>query len=259
MRVRVHLLCVARGHAHVCTPMHARGSCGAIDEPIFRGFVAARAVLFDGPMPPLWSTRRGFVRAMVASAVVCAVMGIGPGEARADDAVRLRMQVSRGTKTEARILASRADGSFEFLCTTPCTQELAPGVVLRIPFEKDEKLAQTYVVPAAPAADVHMTVSPPSDAANVGYTVGGGLMLVLGLTTLVGDLLVADHWKPEAKYVIGVGSIGLGFVIIGAVLAGSASARPNVDTTTSLERERAEQSRGHVRLEAGAHGVGVRF
>lgn len=163
--------------------------------------------------------------------------------------------------TQAHIFRVNADGSIAFVCLTPCTKELLPGVRLQVTLGQDEENAQTYVVPKRPGREVDLMVRP---ASKVGFKVVGAVTLAGGAFAIVGGTAMKTAGEGGTTPTAGLVTVtGLVLIVVGAaaVFAGitflsvGPSSRPAVDTT--VRRERAGRAR--VQLTAGARGVGFTF
>jgi hypothetical protein len=107
-----------------------------------------------------------------------------PAPARADAPVRVHLRTLR-PKDSARMFIRRPDGSYAFVCNSPCTADMAAHSELRVVLGDNDDEPHAFVLPADLGSELDLEVR----AGGVGSLVGsivlmgtGGALAISGLT-----------------------------------------------------------------------------
>lgn len=131
-------------------------------------------------------------------------------------AVRLHVRTFKDKGT-ARLYIHRTDGSYAFVCASPCTADMAVGSELRVTLANNDEEPHTFVLPGDLGPEVDLEVRPPSVGSLVGSIVlmgSGGALVLSGLLFLALSGIrvdssaggtVTNSYKPIGYTFIGLG------------------------------------------------------
>lgn len=130
--------------------------------------------------------------------------------------VRVHLRTFRGKGT-ARLYIHRTDGSYTFVCASPCTSDMAAHSELRVTLANNDEEPHTFEVPSDLGPEIDVEVRP----ASVGPLVGGIVLMGSGgAIALSGALFLA---LSDVRYPSGSGTTRsspesyktVGFVLLG--------------------------------------------
>jgi hypothetical protein len=181
----------------------------------------------------------------VLGVLVGLAVGLSPSPALAQEVpvpapgapVRVHLSTYRGKGT-ARLYIHRTDGSYTFVCASPCTADMAAHSELRVTLANNDEEPHTFAVPDDLGSEIDVEVRPASVGPLVGSIVlmgsGGAFMLSGAVFIALSDISYAgassartpDGYKTIGYVMLG---IGVGAAIGGLVWLLTRSHEPKVD------------------------------
>lgn len=176
-----------------------------------------------------WYARLAMTRRPTACLAILGVatMGLWSAPALAQQApapvaaaappVRVHLGTYRNKGT-ARLYIQRTDGSYTFVCASPCTADMAAHSELRVTLGSNEDEPHTFEVPADLGSEIDVQVRPASAGPLVGSIVlmgsGGALILSGAIMVALSDIRlstasgrsVTDSYKTIGLVMMGVGA-----------------------------------------------------
>ena len=141
-----------------------------------------------------------------------------PGPA-AGAPVRVHLRTFRGKGT-ARLYIHRTDGSYGFVCASPCTADMAAHSELRVTLANNDEEPHSFEVPSDLGPEIDVEVRPASAGPLVGSIVlmgsGGGLALSGALFIALSDVRYPSGSSsrssstPESYKTVGFVLLGIG-------------------------------------------------
>lgn len=131
--------------------------------------------------------------------------------------VRVHLSTFRGKGT-ARLYIHRTDGSYTFVCASPCTADMAAHSELRVTLANNDEEPHTFEVPSDLGSEIDVQVRPASVGPLVGSIVlmgsGGALILSGAIMVALSDIRVSttsgrsvtDGYKTIGLVMMGLGA-----------------------------------------------------
>jgi hypothetical protein len=131
--------------------------------------------------------------------------------------VRVHLRTFKGKGT-ARLFIHRTDGSYTFVCASPCTADMAAQSELRVTLANNDEEPHTFTVPSDLGPEIDVEVRPASAGPLIGGIVlmgsGGALVLSGALMIALSDIRVTgstgrsvtDSYKTIGIVMMGIGA-----------------------------------------------------
>jgi len=143
--------------------------------------------------------------------------GPPPAVPAAGAPVRVHLSTFRGKGT-ARLYIHRTDGSYTFVCDSPCTADMAAHSELRVTLNNNDEEPHTFGVPSDLGSEIDIEVRPASAGPLIGSIVlmgsGGAFILSGALMVALSDIRVSstsgrsitDSYKTIGLVMMGIGA-----------------------------------------------------
>ena len=138
----------------------------------------------------------------------------------AGGAVRLHLRTYRGQGT-ARLYIHRSDGSYTFVCASPCTADVAAHSELRVTLRNNDEEPHTFEVPSDLGPEIDAEVRPASSGPLIGGIVlmgsGGAIVLSGALMVIMSDLNFSGSLRNSQDEYKTIGFVMMGLGVATAV------------------------------------------